>query len=246
MELFGRLAGGIAHDFNNVLAVIGTGVSALETRNAPDAEFREDVDLIGQGVERGRLLARRLLRFSRAPADAPGLIDLNQIVADGQSMLERILVGQAALVTEIAPVPLVVRADRGEVEQILLNLVLNARDAMPAGGVIRVSTVAAHPRNAAANASYAAFSVTDTGIGMDPPTKARIFEPFFTTKPPGLGTGLGLSTVKEIVRRAEGCIEVESTPGQGSKFTVYWPRALDTACAAPGLPPRVDGSQSAA
>jgi signal transduction histidine kinase/DNA-binding NarL/FixJ family response regulator len=223
MEIFGRLAGGIAHDFNNVLAVIGTGVSALESRTPADADYREDVELIGQGVERGRLLARRLLRFSRAPSDAPTLIDLNTIIGEGQRMMERILVGKVALATDVALMPLVVRADRGEVEQVLLNLVLNARDAMPSGGLIRVATTSAHPRNAAPDVRYAAISVTDSGIGMDPSTKARMFEPFFTTKPPGLGTGLGLSTVKEIVRRAEGCIEVDSAPGQGTKITVFWP-----------------------
>jgi signal transduction histidine kinase/ActR/RegA family two-component response regulator len=223
MEIFGRLAGGIAHDFNNVLAVIGTGVSALESRTSADADYREDVDLIGQGVERGRLLARRLLRFSRAPSDAPSLIDLNTIISDGQRMMERILVGKVTLATDVALMPLMVRADRGEVEQVLLNLVLNARDAMPSGGLIRVATVSAHPRNAASDVRYAAVSVSDNGFGMDQSTKARMFEPFFTTKPPGLGTGLGLSTVKEIVRRAEGCIEVESSPGEGTKITVYWP-----------------------
>jgi signal transduction histidine kinase/DNA-binding NarL/FixJ family response regulator len=225
MELFGRLAGGIAHDFNNVLAVIGTGISSLEARTPRDDEYREDVELIAQGVDRGRLLARRLLRFSRSPADAPTLIDLNQIVGDGQSMLERILVGPVALATDVALVPLVVRADRGEVEQILLNLVLNARDAMPSGGVVKVSTSEAHPRAAGRDVRYAAISVADTGMGMDATTKARMFEPFFTTKPPGLGTGLGLSTVREIVRRADGIIEVESAPGQGTTITVFWPCA---------------------
>ena len=223
MEIFGRLAGGIAHDFNNVLAVIGTGVSALESRTSADADYREDVDLIGQGVERGRLLARRLLRFSRAPSDAPTSIDLNTIISDGQRMMERILVGKVTLATDVALMPLMVRADRGEVEQVLLNLVLNARDAMPSGGLMRVATASAHPSNAAPDVRYAAVSVSDNGLGMDQSTKARMFEPFFTTKPPGLGTGLGLSTVKEIIRRAEGRIEVESSPGQGTKITVFWP-----------------------
>jgi signal transduction histidine kinase/DNA-binding NarL/FixJ family response regulator len=235
MEVFGRLAGGIAHDFNNVLAVIGTGVAAVQGRAECDAELAEDIDLIGQGVERGRLLARRLLRFSRTPSEPPALVSLNQIVSDGQAMLERILVGQVALVTDIPATPLVVSADRGEVEQILMNLVLNARDAMPSGGVIRVSMGAGQPKSALSDVRYASFTVADNGVGMDASTKARMFEPFFTTKPPGSGTGLGLSTVKEIVRRAEGCVEVESTPGQGTAITVYWPRA-DEAGVRPALP----------
>ena len=223
MEIFGRLTGGIAHDFNNVLAVIGTGISSLETRLGDDVELREDAELIAQGVERGRVLARRLLRFSRTPSEAPGAVDLNLVVGEAQSMMDRILVGQAVLSTELTPAPLMIRADRGEVEQVLMNLVLNARDATPSGGEIRLCTSAAQPRSAAPEVRYVAIVVSDTGIGMDEATRQRMFEPFFTTKAAGQGTGLGLSTVKEIVRRAQGCIEVESAPGRGTRITLYWP-----------------------
>jgi two-component system cell cycle sensor histidine kinase/response regulator CckA len=220
VEAIGQLASGIAHDFNNILAVIMSFASVAADQLAAGSPVREDVDEISRAAERAGLLTRQLLAFSRREeTNRPVLLALNECISRLGKMLRRTLIGKVELVTELAEDAGSVLADPGQVEQVVLNLALNARDAMPAGGTLFIRT-RCEPAG-----DYAAISVTDTGTGMDEKTKARLFEPFFTTKPPGQGTGLGLATVFSIVRQSGGRIAVESAPGEGTTFTVYLPRS---------------------
>ncbi len=228
MEAVGRLAGGIAHDFNNLLTVI-TGRSDLLLRRLPAGDpVRRDVELIKRTGERAAVLTRQLLAFSRKQMLQPKVLDLNQVVASVAQMLQRLIGEDVDLVTALDRDLGLVTADPAQIEQIIMNLAVNARDAMPHGGRLRLETanveldqafVAVHP--GASAGAHAMLAVGDTGTGMTPEVQAHIFEPFFTTKEVGKGTGLGLATVYGIVKQHDGYIAVESAPGAGTTLRVY-------------------------
>jgi two-component system cell cycle sensor histidine kinase/response regulator CckA len=230
LEALGRLTGGIAHDFNNMLGVI-TGHSQLVQRLLPSGHPASiGLDQVVKASERAAALTRQLLAFSREPSREQGPLDLEQVVAEVGEMLRRVIAEDVELEIRSGAGPATVAVPRMQLEQLLLNLALNARDAMPSGGRMRIETAerdvepAEGARLAAPSGRYVVLVVSDTGIGMDAETRRRIFEPFFTTKPEGKGSGLGLATVREIVARWGGAIDVESEPGSGSTFRVYLPR----------------------
>ena len=230
IEAVGQLAGGIAHDFNNLLTVIKGNVELSLHQLPPASPLRNDLDQIAHAASRAALLTRQLLAFSRKQVLKPTVLDLTEVVAEAERMLRRVIGEDLTFVTELAPTVSRVTADRGQIEQVLVNLVVNARDAMPAGGVLTVATgdVTFSTSEAAAHrimaGPYVTLRVSDTGVGMDEATRSRIFEPFFTTKPVGRGTGLGLATVHGVVHQSGGFVTVESTPRVGSSFTVFLPR----------------------
>jgi PAS domain S-box-containing protein len=231
MEAIGQLAGGVAHDFNNLLAVIMGYGELLLGDFPPDDPKGNDVGEMLAAAKRGVALTRQLLAFSRQQMIQPTTLDLNEIVEGIEKMLRRIIGEHIRLSTKLQSDLAHFRADASQVEQILLNLTVNARDAMPEGGRLHIATrnetldeatTAPHP--GANPGEYVVLSVTDTGVGMSEETKKRVFEPFFTTKEVGKGTGLGLSTVYGIVRQSGGFIEIRSKLGEGSTFEVYFPR----------------------
>jgi len=247
MEAIGRLAGGVAHDFNNLLTVIITGSEVLLNSLQPDERQRELIQMVKQSGERGASLTRQLLAFSRKQVLAPVVLDLNTLVANLEKMLRRLIGEDIDLATSLDPALGTVEADPGQIEQVIMNLVVNARDAMPEGGKLTIETrnVEVDEACAAKRASwrpgpYAVLAVSDTGCGMDAATKARIFEPFFTTKEVGKGTGLGLATVYGIVEQSGGRIDVDSEPGRGASFTIYLPRVDKRAPAAETHPRPTD------
>jgi PAS domain S-box-containing protein len=232
MEAIGRLAGGVAHDFNNILTVI-SGYSELLLRQCPDPADprREDILLIKNASERATNLTRQLLAFSRQQNMRPQVVNLNLVITNVEKMLYRLLTAEIELTTTLAADLGQVRADPGQIDQVLMNLVVNARDAMPRGGQLTIKT-----KNVNLNqthirrhfkvppGAYVVLTVTDTGTGIDDNTLRQIFDPFFTTKETGKGTGLGLSTVYGIVRQSDGHIIVESELDQGTTFQIYLPR----------------------
>jgi PAS domain S-box-containing protein len=230
MEAVGRLAGGIAHDFNNLLTAI-QGYSELALgRLETDDPQRRDIEEIRRAAERAASLTRQLLAFGRRQMLQPKVIDLNAVVADMESMLRRLIGEDVELSTDLEPNLGSVRADPGQIEQVLMNLAVNARDAMPGGGCLTISTrngeVAVgttRERVVIKPGPYVVLSVADTGHGMSTEVRERIFEPFFTTKEAGRGTGLGLATVYGIVKQSGGYIWVDSAPGAGSAFHIYLP-----------------------
>jgi len=232
MEAIGRLAGGVAHDFNNILGIINACNEFLRDRIDPAAEPSLYVDNIKKAIERGTSLTRQLLAFSRTSAIQPRVLDLNERLRD-MSKLLRPLLGDDVEVLIVSKSPsAVVEADPGQLDQILVNLAVNARDAMPRGGkfvletgAVRFDETFAEQHQAMAAGKYIVLAVSDTGTGMDEATVARIFEPFFTTKEMGKGTGLGLATVYGIVKQSAGHILVYSEPGQGTTFKIYLPSA---------------------
>jgi PAS domain S-box-containing protein len=229
MEAVGRLAGGVAHDFNNLLSVIlSYSRFALESMGEADP-LRQDLEEIRQAGERAAALTRQLLAHSRKQVLQVSTLDLNEVVTGIEPMLRRLLGEDLELRLELAARPWPVRADRGQLEQVVVNLAVNARDAMPDGGRVTIRTAnlvaGAEPGPAPWSAACALLEVADTGIGMDEPTRARVFEPFFTTKEPGKGTGLGLATVYGIVKQSGGDVRVESSPGGGSTFRLALPAA---------------------
>jgi two-component system, cell cycle sensor histidine kinase and response regulator CckA len=229
MEAIGRFAGGVAHDFNNLLTVINGYADLLLRQNDQSSRSHDGIEQIRKAGEQAALLTRQLLVFSRGKPMKIEVVDLNQIVANFEKMLRRLIGEDIQLATRLAPEPLYVRADVGQVEQIIMNLAVNARDAMPGGGRLTIETGVEPPDvNRAVpgetSAEYAVLTVTDTGVGIEPEVKAHIFEPFFTTKDPGKGTGLGLAIIHGIVKRHNGYMRVESDPGKGSAFAVYLPR----------------------
>jgi len=229
MDALGRLASGIAHDLNNLLGVILSNSSILEEDAPPGDPSVEHAREIGEAGERAAELVRQLLAFSRQQPVIPRVVDLHRVVAGMESILRRTLRPGITLVVDLGTEPAWVLIDPAQLEQIVLNLVVNARDAVRSAGTIEVATGAVTLDAAAASpgegrASWATLSVTDTGEGMDEATRERIFEPFFTTKELGRGTGLGLSIVYGIVRQAGGDVRVESTPGVGTKLVVHLPR----------------------
>jgi two-component system, cell cycle sensor histidine kinase and response regulator CckA len=242
LDAIGRLAGGIAHDFNNLLTAILGYSSELLTRLDPEHPGRGDVEEIRSAGERAAALTRQLLAFSRKQSLVPELVDLNAVVTNLEKMLRRVIGEDIDLITETGVALAPIRADPGQIEQVILNLAVNARDAMPSGGTLRIRTGAVEFREprvfgdaSLPAGSYVLLSVRDDGVGMDTKTRRRIFEPFFTTKEKGKGTGLGLSTVHGIVRQSGGAIDVESESGRGTAFRIYLPR-FEEAKAGPAVP----------
>ncbi|MDZ7780903.1 MAG: PAS domain S-box protein [Gemmatimonadota bacterium] len=232
MEAVGRLAGGVAHDFNNLLTVI-VGQSDLLLIDLPEeSEWAEEVTLIRDAAERGSELTRQLLAFSRDQVLRPRLVDVAAVLGSLEPLLERLLGDTVDLIMELSPDLPPVRVDRVQLEQVVMNLVANARDAMPRGGVVTVAVeleeieaAQAVPLTGILAGEYVTVTVADTGEGMDRETRARIFEPFFSTRRDRGGTGLGLATSYGIVKQSGGTIHVESEPGQGATFAVRFPPA---------------------
>jgi CheY-like chemotaxis protein len=231
MEAVGRLAGGIAHDFNNLLMVISGYTEVLLDRLTPGDPLHSKAAAIQQASDRATTLTRQLLAFSRKQLLELKVIDVNSIVEDMDRLLRPLIGENIELVTHLAPAVGCTRADAGQLEQVIMNLVVNAKDAMPSGGKISIRTASVilddsyRPENTfIQNGPYIRISVSDTGLGMDRDTQARIFEPFFTTKEKGKGTGLGLSTVYGIIKQSGGYVFVQSELGRGTVFTIYFPR----------------------
>jgi CheY-like chemotaxis protein len=231
MEAVGQLAGGVAHDFNNLLTAIIGYAELIVDRAQRDPIVRQNAILIGKAGEKAGTLTRQLLAFSRKQLLQPRVLDLNSLVNEMERLLQRVIGERFRIETIPDAVDGRVRADPGQLEQVLLNLGVNARDAMPEGGTVTIRTSNQHlePEQARQISSilpggaYVVLSVSDTGTGMDEATQAHIFEPFFTTKGPGKGTGLGLATVYGIVRQSGGAIGVESAVGRGTTFRIYLP-----------------------
>ena len=231
MEAIGRLAGGIAHDFNNLLTAIRGNAELMSNRVKHDPSMAAEVDEILHAADRAASLTRQLLAFSRKQVMQPVQIDLNEIINSVARMVRRLIGAEVQLKLQLATSVSKVLADPAQIEQVLLNLIVNARDAMPNGGMITVRTANVHldaeaPEITQANITpgdFVMLAVADNGIGMDQATQARIFEPFFTTKDTGRGTGLGLSTVYGIVRQTGGAITVTSERDKGASFRVYLP-----------------------
>jgi PAS domain S-box-containing protein len=227
MEAVGQLAGGIAHDFNNFITGI-TLCNHILARGLPEGDpRRRQVEEIDVAATRASLLTQRLLAFARRQVVQPRVLDLSDVVAGMSKLLHPLLGDDVKLATDLARGPCTVHADSGQLEQVVMNLAVNARDAMPNGGTVTIETRLIEPGQAAVaelgTGRWVSLAVTDTGVGMDADTQARIFDPFFTTKEPGRGTGLGLSTVYGIVTQWYGHVRVRSAQGQGSTFVVYLP-----------------------
>jgi two-component system cell cycle sensor histidine kinase/response regulator CckA len=227
LEAVGRLAGGVAHDFNNLLTVIIGSAEIALAKPGPEPVFERMKEILG-AAQRGSGLTRQLLAFSRKQETRPAILDVNGVVANFEKMLRRLAGDNVAVVTEFDPNAGCVLADVTQLEQVLMNLAINARDAMPAGGTMRITTrgLTAEPDPGAgtpAGAHQTAIAVSDTGTGMDPETQAQMFEPFFTTKSEGEGTGLGLSTVYGIVQQNHGRIRVASASGKGTTVEIVLP-----------------------
>jgi len=241
LEAIGQLAGGIAHDFNNLLTGILSYSELVLQELRPDDPIRGDIEQIRHAGQRAAGLTRQLLAFGRRQVLQPRVLSLNACVGEVDGMLRRLVGADVTLESELDPGLWHVLADPGQLEQVLVNLVINARDALPDGGRVTVTTANLHLTatddargNGVRPGAYVTLSVSDTGVGMDVPTQARIFDPFFTTKESGQGTGLGLSTVYGIVEQSGGHIEVESAPGQGATFTIFLPRHTGALAAAAG------------
>ncbi len=248
MEAIGRLSGGIAHDFNNLLGVIigysGVLKKSLD-KSQPTYEYATEIEKAGQ---RAASLTRQLLAFSRQQVLTPSVLSLNSLVSDMEKMLPRLLGEDVNVSLSLEPALGNVRADQSQIEQVIMNLAVNARDAMPSGGKLQIQTANVeldqaytrdHPGSKAG--SYVMLAIADSGTGMNPETIAHIFEPFFTSKGVGEGTGLGLATVYGVVKQSNGYIWVDSAPGKGSTFQIYLPRNLDAelvSVARPEVPSR--------
>ena len=240
MEAIGQLAGGVAHDFNNLLTVINVHTDLLLAQLDRRDPMREDIEEVARAAARAASLTRQLLAFSRKGVVQPQVLDLVRVVEGVEPMLRRLIGEDVEFRTSVADAVDKVLADEGEIEQVLINLVVNARDAMPQGGVLKVEVgnvlvddelCAQHP--SLHPGPSVLLRVSDSGMGMTSETMARAFEPFFTTKEPGRGTGLGLATVYGIVKQANGVITVDSAPGSGTTFCVYLPVARDADMSAP-------------
>jgi two-component system cell cycle sensor histidine kinase/response regulator CckA len=250
MEAIGRLAGGVAHDFNNLLTAINGYSEVLLADMPPDDRLRPYVEEIVKAGERATRLTQQLLVFSRKHRVEPEVLDLNAVIADTAGMLRRLIGEDIVLLTRLDPTIGRVRADSGQLQQVLMNLAVNARDAMPDGGRLTIETAnvdldvpAPRTFGDVPPGAYVMLAVSDTGCGMDAETQAHIFEPFFTTKEATKGTGLGLSTVYGIVQQSGGHIWVYSEPERGSVFKVYLPRVAEPSAprAAPPAPATATG-----
>jgi two-component system cell cycle sensor histidine kinase/response regulator CckA len=240
MEAVGRLAGGIAHDFNNLLTVVLANAGQLLREKDLSPINRTALEDVRGAANRGADLVRQLLAFSRRQRTSPRALDLNHVVRETERLLARLLGESIDLKVETSPAALIVRADAIQLEQVILNLITNARDAMPTGGKVTLSTgdetvAPGHP--VLAPGPYVRLSVSDTGSGMDIETQRRAFDPFFTTKGLSRGTGLGLATVHGIVTQSGGHVEVQSQPGQGTRFDVLLPRVEGEEAEVPVAPP---------
>jgi signal transduction histidine kinase/CheY-like chemotaxis protein len=230
MESVGQLAAGVAHDFNNILTIIQGHSGLLMSRPNLSPAMTTSIQAVSFAAERAASLTRQLLMFSRKQVVQPKALDLNEVVNTMSKMLQRLIGETVTLHCKLPPQLPPIKGDAGMLEQILMNLAVNARDAMPKGGELIISTELAHITEAyakthtdARTGNFVCLNVKDTGAGMDAATKKRIFEPFFTTKAAGKGTGLGLATVYGIVKQHSGWIEVQSEPGQGTTFKIYFP-----------------------
>lgn len=229
MEAIGQLAGGVAHDFNNLLQVIG-GSTELLAAGVRDPADRDELDEIRKAARRAAALTQQLLAFSRKQVLEPQVVDINQVLANLQQMLSRVIRENIALLFVPLPGPAWICVDPNQIEQVFLNLVLNSRDALPHGGYIRMEVSAEQPGPDAwftpvPDTQYVRLRVVDNGIGMPPDVRDRVFEPFFTTKESGKGTGLGLASVYGIVRQSNGFISVDSREGGGTTFTMFFAAA---------------------
>jgi PAS domain S-box-containing protein len=250
LEAIGQLSAGVAHDFNNYLTAILGFAALLRERVAADAEAAAHVDEIESAAEQAANLTRQLLAFGRQQMVRPRSLDMSRLVADAEPLLRRMVRDDVRLELDLAPDAGAVEADPAQLQQMLLNLAANARDAMPRGGTLRVATerrAFAGGEGRSRPGEYVALRVSDTGEGMLPDVRERVFEPFFTTKQPGEGTGLGLATVHGIVQQAGGTIEVESAPGKGTTFSILFPRCVQAPADAGGgagaaLAPPISGT----
>jgi two-component system, cell cycle sensor histidine kinase and response regulator CckA len=239
MEAIGRLSGGIAHDFNNLLGVIIGYSQVLKRRLGSASDLLEGAEEIEKAGQRAASLTRQLLAFSRQQILTPSVLKLNDLVLDMEKMLPRLLGEDIAVSTSLSPDLGIVKADQSQIEQVIMNLAVNARDAMPEGGTLRIETANVeldqayawqHP--GAKPGHYVMLAVIDSGTGIDPDTLTHIFEPFFTTKEVGKGTGLGLATVYGVVKQSGGYIWVDSEPGRGASFQIFLPRIEESAAEA--------------
>jgi signal transduction histidine kinase/ActR/RegA family two-component response regulator len=240
MESMGRIVGGVAHDFNNILGTMLTSVEFLVDDLPADSPSRPDAETLKASVMQGADLTRQLLAFSRQQVLEPKVVSLNDLVSDTQRMLMRTIGENVAITVSLGEQLSAVRVDPGQVQQILLNLAVNARDAMAAGGTLAIQTrnvilpePARMSHSMAPPGAYVVLTVSDNGAGMDAPTLAQIFEPFFTTKPKGRGTGLGLSSVFGIVEQSGGYIRVHSDIGRGATFEIFLPAVAERPDPAP-------------
>ncbi|MFN7996007.1 MAG: response regulator [Bryobacteraceae bacterium] len=232
MEAVGRLAGGVAHDFNNLLTVITGYADLLLSAGHLETSQRTALEEIRRAAERGGALTHQLLAFSRRQPFTPKVVPLNTLILNMQKMLSRLIGEDIELITVAAAEPANTRTDPGQLEQVIMNIVVNARDAMPGGGklIIETSTVVVDETYGGTNVdlrpgSYVVLAISDTGMGMDQETTSHLFEPFFTTKAPGKGTGLGLATAYGIVKQSGGAISIYSEPGTGTTVKIYLPSA---------------------
>ena len=251
MEAVGRLAGGVAHDFNNVMTVILGYSAVLLQELSQDSSARYFVQEIQRAGERCAALTGQLLAFSRKQMLHPVSLDLHRVIRDLMALLKSLIGEHVTIVLQLDPSPRWVKADAVQLEQVLLNLAVNARDAMPHGGTLTIDTSQVFPENvwgpnhdARTSRTYVRLRVHDTGTGIDAATKAKIFEPFFTTKPPGRGTGLGLSTVYGIVHQSGGSISVESSVGHGTTMTVFLPEVVPPHVTLPAAASTPDSKQA--
>ncbi|MGA8870264.1 MAG: PAS domain S-box protein [Candidatus Acidiferrales bacterium] len=256
MDAIGRLSGGVAHDFNNLLGVIIGYAEILQERILESDSMRAPVDQIIKAGNRASSLTKQLLAFSRQQVLEPKILLLNAVVSDTEKMLRRLIGEDIELLTSLDPALGKIRADQGQIEQVIMNLAVNARDAMPEGGrlVIETSNFEIDDKFTRRYAypvlpgSYVLLTVSDNGIGMDTATQQRIFEPFFTTKEKGKGTGLGLSTVYGVVKQSGGYIDVVTTRGKGTTFNIYLPRAgqnaVETKTIGPDRPEELRGTET--
>ena len=235
MEAIGLLAGGVAHDFNNMLTVILGYSDLILVDDGPSRQIVEKIERLKKAAKHAVNLTQQLLAFGRRQLVQPRVLDLNTIVESTREMLRRTVGEDVEFVSMLDPGLGSVKADAGQIEQVLMNLVVNAKHAMPDGGKITIETRNVAPdetREATATADssgpFVMLAVSDTGCGMDATTKARIFEPFFTTKELGKGTGLGLSIIYGIVKQSRGHIRVISKPGEGARFEILLPRSEET------------------
>jgi two-component system, cell cycle sensor histidine kinase and response regulator CckA len=247
MEAVGRLSGGIAHDFNNLLGVIIGYSESLEQQLPPDDPLRKSAEQIRKAGERAAALTNQLLAFSRQQVLQPKVLDLNAVVVDMGQMLRRLIGADIELTTRLDSQLGRVRADQSQIEQVIVNLAVNARDAMPGGGSMVIETsnicvdeILARGLPFLRPGPHILLTVSDTGVGMDLATQRHIFEPFFTTKAPGKGTGLGLATVYGVVKQSGGVVGVDSKPGRGSSFKIFLPQAQESVVA-----PSPDASRAA-